>query len=105
MRTREKYTASLVVLTDHVADHTGRFAVGPVPRVTLLVHRMQDAPMHRLQAVADVRQSPAHDHAHGVIEIGLAHLVADRNGGDVGGRRRYAVLVVGLVCHGAVFEL
>jgi hypothetical protein len=38
-----------------------------------------DAPaaMHRLQAVAHVGQRPAYDHAHGVIEVGLAQLVFD----------------------------
>jgi hypothetical protein len=32
------------------------------------------APVHRLQAVADVRQGAPHDHAHRVIEVRMAHL-------------------------------
>jgi hypothetical protein len=39
--------------------------------------------MHGLQTVADVRQRPAHDYAHGVIEIGPPHLVFDIDGYDV----------------------
>jgi hypothetical protein len=31
--------------------------------------------MHRLEAVAHVRQGTSHDHAHGVIQVGLFHLV------------------------------
>jgi hypothetical protein len=31
--------------------------------------------VHRLQAVAHVRQRAPDDHAHGVVEIRLAHLV------------------------------
>src|SRR3712207_8837917 len=41
-----------------------------VPLIALLVHGIKDAPMHRLQAVAHIGQRPAHDHAHGVIQIG-----------------------------------
>jgi hypothetical protein len=45
--------------------------------VAEFVHREQHAAMHRLQAVADVGQRAPHDHAHGVIEVALAHLVFD----------------------------
>jgi len=46
------------------------------------MHRVQHAPMHRLQAIAHIRQRSPDDHAHGVIEVGTAHLVfkADREG-------------------------
>ena len=33
--------------------------------------------MHGLEAVAHVGQRPADDHAHGVVEVGGAHLVRD----------------------------
>ena len=64
-----------MVLTDDVADDACRLLVGPVPLVAELAHGMEHAPVHRLQAVANVRQRSAHDHAHGVIEVRLAHLV------------------------------
>ena len=44
--------------------------------------------MHRLQPVADVGQRAADDHAHRVIEIAALHFVEDRDGLDVGWRRR-----------------
>jgi hypothetical protein len=69
-----------VVFTDHVTDDTRRFLVRLVPVVVQLVHREQHPAMHRLQAIARIRQRPANDHAHGVIEIRTPHLVfeADR---------------------------
>jgi hypothetical protein len=64
-----------VVLTDHVTDDAGGFLVRLVPVVVQLVHREQHAPVHGLETVAHVGQGPPDDHAHGVVEIGLAHLV------------------------------
>ena len=69
-----------VIFTDHITDHTGRFFVSLVPVVIEFVHGEQHTAVHRFQAVAHIRQRTAHDHAHGVIEIGTTHLVfeADR---------------------------
>ena len=64
-----------VVLTHDLADDTGAFDEGPVPDVVGFVHRVQHAPVHRLQAVARIGQRTADDHAHRVIEIGTPHLV------------------------------
>ena len=64
-----------VVLAHDIADHACALYVGPVPAVAGFMHREQDPPMHGLQAVAHVRQCPADDDAHGVIEIRPAHLV------------------------------
>ena len=73
-----------VVLAHDVADHAGRLAVGLVPVVAVLVHRVEDAAMHRLQAVAHVGQRAAHDHAHRVVEVGAFHLLLDGDGGRQG---------------------
>ena len=35
--------------------------------------------MHRLQPVAGIRQGASHDDAHGVVEVGVAHLLVDVN--------------------------
>ena len=69
-----------VVLAQHVADDARAFHVRPVPDVVRLVHREQDAAMHRLQAVAHVGQRPPDDHAHRVIEVGAAHLLFEADG-------------------------
>ena len=56
-----------VVLTNHVTDNTGRLLVGLVPVVVELMHREQYTTMHRLQAIAGIRQGTSHDYAHGVV--------------------------------------
>src|SRR5690606_20356028 len=71
-----------VVVTHHVADDPGALvvaAVGPEPGV---VHRVQDTAVHRLQPVTHVRQSPRHNHAHRVIDVGVLHLLLDVDGLD-----------------------
>ena len=35
--------------------------------------------MHRFEAVAHIGQRAAHDHAHGVIKVGRAHLLFETN--------------------------
>ena len=64
-------------VTHDVTDHARTLAVGAGGPHARVVHAEQHTPMHRFEAVANVRQSPAHDHAHGVIEVRRAHLVGD----------------------------
>ena len=56
--------------------------------------------MHRLQPVAGIRQRARHDHAHGVVEVGAAHLLLDghRLGvlGVTGGNAVWGVAQTGL---------
>src|SRR5439155_1348975 len=80
--------AMRMVLTDHVADDARGLDVLLVGRMPLLIHRIQDAAMHRLQTVARIRQRTRHDHAHGVIEVGAFHLVEDGYGTNIGRSRR-----------------
>src|SRR5690606_27772740 len=82
-----------VVLTDDVTDHAGTFLVGFVPVVGELCHGKKHTAMHWFEAVPDVRQGPADDHAHGVIEVGLAHFAFD-------GDRLNLFLIV---CHACYF--
>ena len=67
-----------------VADGARRFVVGSVRREIEFLHRVEDAAVNRLQAVANIGQGAAHDHAHRVIEIAAFHFVEDRDGLDVG---------------------
>ena len=92
-RVVNRLVAVRVIFTDHVADDAGGLDVLLVRRVPLFPHRIEDAPMDRLQPVARIRKRPRHDHAHGVIEIGLFHLLEDGNGTNIGGHRRLAGLV------------
>jgi hypothetical protein len=68
-----------VVLTEHFTNDTRALFVragGGKPHV---VHGIEDAAMHRLQPIAGVGQRARHDHAHGVVEIGGAHLLFDED--------------------------
>ncbi len=94
----DRLVAVRVILTHHVADDARRLHVLAVRQVAVLVHGVQDAAMHGLEAVARIRQSPADDHAHRVGQVGLAHLVGDRDGLDVGRGRGGAGRVV--LCQG-----
>ena len=68
-----------VVLAHDVADHPGALevpAVGPVPAV---VHRLQDADVHRLEAVPHIGQGAADDDRHRVVDVAALHLDLDVN--------------------------
>ncbi len=62
-----------VVLAHHVTDDAralGEAAVGPVAAV---VHRVEHAPVHGLEAVADVGQRATDDDRHRVVDVGPLH--------------------------------
>ena len=86
-RVVDRLVAVRMIFADHVADDARGLHVLLVGRMPLFVHRIEDAPMHRLEAVARVRQRTRHDHAHRVIEVRALHLVRDRHGPDVRGLR------------------
>ena len=75
-----RLVAVRVVFADDVAHNTGRFLVGPVPVVVELMHRKQNAAVHRLEAIPGVGQGAAHDHAHRVIEVAASHLLFEADG-------------------------
>ena len=63
-----------VVLAQHVAHDARALAVGLVGRHAQLVHGVDDAPVHGLEAVAHVRQRAGDDDRHGVGDERLLHL-------------------------------
>ena len=75
-----------VVLTHHLADDEGALAVRAVRLQAEVVHRVEDAAVDRLEAVADVGQRAADDHAHRVVEVGGAHLLLELALLDVAGQ-------------------
>ena len=93
-RVVDRLVAVRVIFTHHVADHARRFHVFLVRRVALLVHGIEDAPMHRLEAVAHVRQRTRHDDAHGVIEVVALHLIGNGYRADVGGITALRFLII-----------
>ena len=72
--------AMRVVFLDYLAHNARALYVALVRGDALLIHSVEDAPVHRFQSVADLGQRASDDHAHGVIEIRVAHLVFDIDG-------------------------
>ena len=64
-----------VILLQTFADDTGALHVLAVVEHAHVLHRVQNAAMHRLQSVANVGQRAADDDRHRVVEIRPAHLV------------------------------
>ena len=58
-------------LAEHVADGARRFLMLGGRRQPKFGHRIDDAPLHWLEAVADIRQRPVQNHVHGIVEVGL----------------------------------
>ena len=76
-RVIDRGIAVWVVIAHHVADDAGGLSRRPVRLQAGLVHRIEDAAVHGLQPVADVRQCAAHDHAHRVVEEAGANLLIE----------------------------
>src|SRR5690606_8448389 len=74
------HVAVRMVLAEHIANDGRALLVWPGRRESRLQHRVENAPMDRLEAVAHVRQRALHDHAHRVVEEGFAHLLLDQAG-------------------------
>ncbi len=70
-RVIDRLVAMRMELTDDVTDNTGAFLEGRVRADAHLAHRVDDAAMHRFQAVADVRQRARHDRRQGIGEVAL----------------------------------
>jgi len=75
----DRLIAMGVVLAQHVADDAGAFAVGAIWGQPQLMHREQDAPLNRFEAIAGIGQGPSHDHAHGVFQVRALHLLMQLN--------------------------
>ncbi len=69
-----------MVVTHDVADDLGRLGVLLVVLEAHLLHAVEDAAMHGLEAVANVGQGAADDDGHRVVEIRPAHLVFNIDG-------------------------
>ena len=101
-----RLVAVRVILTHDVTDDAARLAIRPAGDIARLLAGVEDSAVDRLQAVANVGQRPADDHAHRVIEVAGLHLVNDGDRGDVpiaAGRRiwvaaRWRAAVVAVVC-------
>ena len=78
-----------VEAAQHGAHRGGRLAEGLFIDQPVLVHGIQDAAMHRLEAVPHVGQGTRYDDRHGIFNIAFLHLGVDVH------RENGLVLVVG----------
>ena len=79
----DRTVAMGVIFTHDFTDQTGGLAIGAVVDEARFLGREENAAMHRLQAVAHVRQGAGDDHGHGIVEIARLHLINDADGADV----------------------
>ena len=63
-----------MVTAEHITDGRCRLAVGLIRGQAVLVHRIQDAPVYRLEAVAHIGQRAAYNDAHRIVDVALFHL-------------------------------
>jgi len=79
-----------VVIFKDFADDAGAFVEGAVVEQTFAQHRVQDAALHGLQAIASVGEGARDDDRHRVLDVGRLHDVGDVGRGEffVGGVHR-----------------
>jgi hypothetical protein len=65
-----------VELADHVADGARTLLELGTGLQAQLTHRVNDASLHRLEAVTDVRQRTIEDDVHRVVEVRLLRILA-----------------------------
>jgi hypothetical protein len=71
--------------TDGVADHAGRLLEAATRLQPKLAHGMEQPAMHRLEAIARVRQRPVHDGRQRIGEVALLERFAQCDLLDLGG--------------------
>ena len=91
-RVVDRGIAVRVVTLQDFAHRAGALRVAPVVQHSLLEHRVEDAAVDGLQAVAHVGQRAPDDHRHRIVEIRLPHLVFDGDGNERGSGLRHAFL-------------
>ena len=78
-RAVDRGIAMRMVFAQHVAHDAGALAVGLVRGDAQLVHGVEDTAVHRLEAVAHIRQGTPDNDAHGIFDIAFFHF-ADQLG-------------------------
>ena len=94
----DRHVPVRVVPAHHVPDDARALPVRPVGRQAHLGRAVEDAALHRLEPVTDVRERPADDDGHRVVQIRCPHLLFDWLLDDVlFGRRHITPRVAGQV--------
>jgi hypothetical protein len=76
-----------VVVFQHFADDAGALIEGAVVEEAFSEHRVEDAALDGLEAVAGIGEGTGDDDRHRVVDVGGLHDVRDVGGGEffVGG--------------------
>ena len=73
-----------VILTHGITNNTRTFEMGFVrPKAQVIVHRIQQTPLGRLQAITGIGQGTGNDDGHRIVQEGLRHFVGDIDRGNV----------------------
>ena len=75
MRVIHGRVAVRMVPAEHVADAGGGLFEGLVRGQVVLVHGVEDAPVHGLETVAHIRQRTSDDDGHGILDVRGLHLM------------------------------
>ena len=67
--------AMRVVLTDYVTHDTGRLHRRLVGHHAQLMHTVHHAAVHRLKTVTRIRQGTCNNHAHGIAQVAILHVL------------------------------
>ena len=76
----QRHVAMRVIAAHHVAHHLRALAMLHIGGQVLLPHRVQDAALYRLEAVADVGQRARRDHRQRVVQVAALRRLVQRNG-------------------------
>ena len=89
-----------MVFTQHVTHAGGGLFKGLVGGQILLVHGVQNTPVHRLQAVAHIGQGTGYDDAHGVLNVAVLHLLDELGfGNDLIREGDVLRFIITIMCH------
>ena len=87
-RVVDRQLAMRVKLADDVADDACAFLVAGSRVKPQLMHRVHNSPVHRLQAVAHIRQRARHDRRQRIGQIALAERIGEVDIADLAGKGR-----------------
>ena len=73
----DRGVAVWVVVAHHVGDGSGALGIAAIRTVAAVIHRVHDAAVHRLHAVAHIRKGSFDDDGDGIVEVRLTHLLLD----------------------------
>ena len=66
-----------MIFTQHFTDNSRRLFIRRIRADAHVVHRVEDAALHRLESIARIGQGARHDDAHRIIEVCLLHFGAN----------------------------